>query len=83
METSRRRGLLMKAQYVLPLALLLALLFSSAQAERLPIYYFWGDGCPHCAEQKPFLEELERRYSQLEVHAFEVWYEPQNRPLFF
>jgi thiol-disulfide isomerase/thioredoxin len=73
----------MKAQYVLPLALLLALLFSSAQAERLPIYYFWGDGCPHCAEQKPFLEELERRYPQIEVHAFEVWYEPDNRPLFF
>jgi thiol-disulfide isomerase/thioredoxin len=23
--------------------------------EPVVIYFFWGDGCPHCATQKPFL----------------------------
>jgi thiol-disulfide isomerase/thioredoxin len=46
------------------------------------IYFFWGDGCPHCAEQKPFLDRLARSYPGLEVRAFEVWYVKENRDLF-
>ena len=28
---------------------------------------FWGDGCPHCAEAKPFLADLTKRYPQVEL----------------
>lgn len=48
----------------------------------LTIYFFWGDGCPHCAEMEPFLEELVGRYPGLEVKAFEVWKVPANQALF-
>lgn len=34
---------------------------------------FWGVGCPHCDDQKPFLRELEQRYSDLEIREFEVF----------
>jgi len=47
------------------------------------IYFFWGDGCPHCATEKPFLENLARQYSNVEVRAFEVWNSPENRELFY
>lgn len=43
------------------------------------IYFFWGDGCPHCAEAEPFLEGLQQKYPQLEVRAFEVWYNEDNQ----
>ena len=46
------------------------------------VYFFWGDGCPHCAAEKPFLERLTQQYPSVEVRAFEVWNSPQNRDLF-
>lgn len=46
------------------------------------IYFFWGDGCPHCAKAKPFLAELAQQYPQVEVRAYEVWYDEQNQRLF-
>lgn len=46
------------------------------------VYFFWGDGCPHCAAAKPFLEQLRQRYPGLEVRAYEVWYSEANRDLF-
>lgn len=47
------------------------------------VYFFWGDGCPHCAAEKPFLERLRQQYLNVEVRAFEVWNSPENRDLFY
>lgn len=46
------------------------------------LYFFWGDGCPHCENQKPFLEDLGLRYPNLEVRAYEVYDSAENRELF-
>ena len=46
------------------------------------VYLFWGDGCPHCAAEKPLLEDLTRRYPSVQVQMFEVWNVPENRDLF-
>lgn len=45
------------------------------------IHYFWGDGCPHCAALKPFLEKLAERPG-VELARYEVWYDKDNRELF-
>ncbi len=51
--------------------------------EKLTIYFFWGDGCPHCATQKPYLEEWQNKYgNDIEVKMFETWKNPENVPLF-
>jgi thiol-disulfide isomerase/thioredoxin len=47
------------------------------------VYFFWGDGCPHCAAQKPFLADLAARYPEIEVRAYEVWSDTDNLALFF
>jgi len=53
---------------------------SSVQADKpVTIYFFWGDGCPHCAEAKPFLADLAQRYPSVQVRDFEVWYHEKNR----
>ncbi len=44
------------------------------------VYYFWGDGCPVCVQQRAFLDWLVEHYPEVEVHAFEVWHEVENRP---
>jgi len=47
----------------------------------VPVYFFWGEGCPHCANQKVFLEELEADHPNVVVYDFEVYNVPENRPL--
>jgi thiol-disulfide isomerase/thioredoxin len=49
---------------------------------KVVIYFFWGDGCPHCATEKPFLENLAKRYDHVEIKSYEVWNNPDNRPLY-
>ncbi|MFM7172540.1 MAG: glutaredoxin family protein, partial [Caldilinea sp.] len=70
--------------------LLVALFWGSAvqaspawqEMEPVVLYFFWGEGCPHCAAAKPFLVELEQRYPSLTVRAYEVWNHEANRALF-
>jgi cytochrome c biogenesis protein CcdA/thiol-disulfide isomerase/thioredoxin len=45
------------------------------------VYYFWGNGCPVCVQQRAYLDQLEARYGEVSVHAFEVWYDAENLAL--
>lgn len=40
--------------------------------EQVVLYFFWAEGCPHCAAAKPILGDLEQRYPRLEVRSFEI-----------
>ena len=42
------------------------------------LYFFWAHGCPHCSNEKPFLEKMEQKYSSLKVHSFEVTSNKEN-----
>lgn len=46
------------------------------------IYFFWGDGCPHCAKAKPFLSNLVEQNPNIELRSFEVWNVEENQELF-
>jgi thiol-disulfide isomerase/thioredoxin len=46
------------------------------------IYFFWGEGCPHCATAKPVLEDLAARYPEVQLESFEIYYVEENRDLF-
>lgn len=68
------------------IALSFPLINTAAQSgDRLNVvhlYFFNGDGCPHCAEEKIFLNEMKEEYGdQLEIHSYEVWYNPENGAL--
>ncbi|HZK05222.1 MAG TPA: thioredoxin family protein [Actinomycetaceae bacterium] len=57
---------------------------ANAQDEGLPVtlYFFWGDGCGHCAAAKPYLEDLARDHPSLVVADYEVWGSQDNQRLF-
>lgn len=48
--------------------------------EVVNIYLFWGDGCPHCEEEKPFLQHLidDVYQGRIYVHEYEIWYNEEN-----
>jgi thiol-disulfide isomerase/thioredoxin len=50
--------------------------------EQIVVYFFWGDGCPHCAKAKPFLAELSQSNPRIKIMAFEVWKDKANLELF-
>lgn len=58
----------------------------TAQAEPpqypVVIYMFWGDGCPHCAVAKPFLQELAAQNPLIVLRFYEVWYVEENQQYF-
>ncbi|PIR68231.1 hypothetical protein COU49_02035 [Candidatus Nomurabacteria bacterium CG10_big_fil_rev_8_21_14_0_10_35_16] len=43
------------------------------------VYFFWGEGCPHCEKEVPFLESLKEKYPRVQIHQFEVWKNIQNQ----
>jgi len=57
-------------------------LVGQTQANQVDLYFFEGQGCPHCAKMKSFLEGLKRDYQNLKVYDFEVYFNKENQSLF-
>lgn len=52
------------------------------ESAKTVVYFFWGDGCPHCEKQKPFLKEMENKYPELEIKSLEVYKDKENLEIF-
>ena len=51
------------------------------EEEKVKLYLFYGDGCPHCADEKVFLDSIDDKYPNLEIVKYEVWYNKENADL--
>lgn len=50
--------------------------------EKINVYLFWGNGCPHCENAKEFFSEIEDEYGKyFQLVDYEVWYNEENREL--
>ncbi|NPV77374.1 MAG: glutaredoxin family protein [Anaerolineae bacterium] len=83
MRISRTIPLLILALLLLLVLQTAPVLAESSAQNQVIIYFFWGDGCPHCAAAKPFLEELVNKHPGVELRSFEVWNVPENQQLLF
>ena len=63
------------------LLVLFLLPYVSFAKEDVTLYFFHGDGCPHCAEESVFLEKLQKDYPDLKIEKYEVWYDEENSAL--
>lgn len=53
-------------------------LAGQAKAE-VNAYFFYGDGCPHCATEEVYFEEvLKDKYPDLKIHEFEIYNNRNN-----
>lgn len=57
--------------------ILLPLNFVSAN-RNLNIYFFWGDGCPHCEKELKLLNFLENKQSQIRVYDYDIYESNEN-----
>ena len=55
---------------------------SDKKKSKVKVYFFHGDGCPHCADAEEFFDSLEDEYGNLfDVVAYETWYNEENSAL--
>ncbi len=58
-----------------------ALVVNAAESENDPvnIYFFYGDGCPHCAEAEEFFDSIEDEYGDMyNIVSYETWSNDDN-----
>lgn len=62
--------------------ILITIVYAQNEKHNVTIYFFYGNGCPHCATAKPFLENLHKKYPEVTIKSFETWYNKSNSDLF-
>ncbi|MFZ1897420.1 thioredoxin domain-containing protein [Methanoregula sp.] len=55
---------------------------SAANASDNIVYYFYGQGCPHCAKIEPFMENITKKYPDIDIRMVEVWYNQSNQQVY-
>jgi len=55
---------------------------SNFGSHKVVVYLFYGEGCPHCAKERPFLQDLKQNFSGLEIKEYEVWHNQTNKAFF-
>jgi len=68
-------------KHILFLILILLIPISVKADSKYNIYLFYGDGCPHCAEEEKFFEEYLTDNSDINLVKYEVWNSSENREL--
>ena len=68
---------------ILKLLIIIAILFSFSVSakEKVTLYFFHGDGCPHCAEERTDLIEELKKDETINVVEIEVWHDNENKKL--
>jgi thiol-disulfide isomerase/thioredoxin len=66
---------------LLPVSTLLAQEDVNTSKKEVNIYFFWGDGCPHCEKEKVFLAKMEEKYPEVVLNDYEVWGNKENLDL--
>jgi len=52
------------------------------ESKEVKVYFFRGEGCPHCEEAEEWFKTIEEEYgSYFEVVDYETWYNQENAEL--
>lgn len=55
---------------------------TSEEDNRVKVYFFRGEGCPHCAEAEEFFDSIQDEYGQyFELVDYETWNNANNASL--
>lgn len=55
---------------------------SSDSSSTIHAYFFYGDGCVHCENIKPFVVGLAAKYPDIQIRYLEVYHNATNQDLF-
>lgn len=56
--------------------------YVTKEDEKVNIYFFWGDGCPHCEKEFEFFDSIKDTYGDYyNLYTFETWKNDENAKL--
>ncbi|HBM45807.1 MAG: hypothetical protein UT05_C0002G0035 [Parcubacteria group bacterium GW2011_GWF2_38_76] len=67
--------------FLFSLFLIPGYIFAQENKNIVNVYFFWGNGCPHCANEKPFLDKIEKENEYVHINRYEVWENKENLDL--
>jgi thiol-disulfide isomerase/thioredoxin len=47
----------------------------------ITVYFFYGEECPHCHNVMPFIQNLSKKYSDVDFRILETWHNETNQAL--
>ena len=68
-------------KWLVSFILLFLLFIPNVEAKDVNLYLFYGDGCPHCAREEDYLNELKEDYPFVNLIKYETWYNEENANL--
>ena len=54
---------------------------TKVEKDIINIYFFRGEGCPHCAREEEFFKDLVKEYDNIKIYDYEVWNNEENSKL--
>jgi cytochrome c biogenesis protein CcdA len=68
--------------YILVFLLFFCFAINVNGKEKIKVYFFHGDGCPHCAKEEIFLKEIKEKYKEkINIIDYETWNNDDNKDL--
>jgi cytochrome c biogenesis protein CcdA len=55
---------------------------NGTEAADICIYYFYGQSCPHCAQIKPFIDQMIATYPRIRLYSYEIYFNSSNQEMF-
>jgi thiol-disulfide isomerase/thioredoxin len=46
------------------------------------VYFFYGEECPHCKKIEPFIDNLSKKYPDVEIQKLEIWHNQTNAQIY-
>ena len=62
----------MKNKTLIAITVIIILSMNALASDKVTVYFFWSNTCPHCLEMEPFIEKLPTKYPQIEIKKFEI-----------
>jgi thiol-disulfide isomerase/thioredoxin len=80
-------------KYLLVIVLLVAVLVTAGcvsenkntvvpPTAKVTVYFFYGEECPHCHTVMPFVQNLSKKYPDVNFRILETWHNTTNADIF-
>ncbi|MFA6363441.1 thioredoxin family protein [Methanoregula sp.] len=46
------------------------------------VFFFYGEECPHCKKIEPFIDNLSKKYPDVEIQKLEIWHNQTNQQIY-
>lgn len=46
------------------------------------VYFFYGEECPHCKNVEPFIDNITRKYPDIDIRRLEIWHNATNGQIY-